>query len=183
MRAGAKPERMWLWASYVALAALVLIAAYHVFVPMADSKTVADQVALQHRKLISESDLAKQQLAAAEAECRAMSWSGGADNVGPAALETVTGAARARQLKLVSFRPQRTTQGGALTQLGYLVTVEGGYEAVVGFLRDLESPRSRMAVNMVQVATSNAKNDSVTATIGLVAYYRGTQEDAKVAKG
>jgi len=113
----------------------------------------------------------------ANLQLAAQTWPGDAQQIAPVALAKVTQLVQARRLRLVAFRPQRTTANGDLTQLPFLVTVEGSYPGVVAFTKDLEAPSTKLAVSLVQIASADAGSDQVTASVGLVAFMPPAKAD------
>lgn len=97
-------------------------------------------------------------------------WALPQDQIGPAALAKVTTFAKAHQVKLTSFRPQRVADADGLTQIPFMMTLDGAYPNVVAFVKDIEASDSRLAVNQVQLSSSDGATDKVSASIGLVAY-------------
>lgn len=100
----------------------------------------------------------------------ALVWRGGAEDVTPALMKSVSGLASKRRLKLKAFRPQKPEKGDAIDRLGYVVMVEGPFAQVTGFVRELEGDQTKAGVNLVQIAAQSGSSDMVSATIGLVAY-------------
>ena len=52
----------------------------------------------------------------------------------------------------------------------FLVTVEGPYPSVTLFCQDIDKQATKLAVNLIQIASSDAASNAVTASIGLIAY-------------
>ena len=112
----------------------------------------------------------------AEAENKPHLWNMSLQNVGPAALAKITALAKTHQVKLSSFRPQRTIDVDGLTQVPFLMTIDGSYPNVVGFVRDIESSDTKLAVSQAQMTSSDGGSDKVSASIGIVAYMNSTGE-------
>ncbi len=111
-------------------------------------------------------------------------WSGTPDQVAPAAMSTVSALVRRHNLRLVAFRPQRAAEGFELAQVPFLISLEGPFPAVTGFVRDLDSQGSRLAVNLVQVASADPTSDRVNATVGAVAFLKPVEKkEVKSGKG
>jgi hypothetical protein len=73
-------------------------------------------------------------------------------------------------LKLITFRPQKAEQERDLTRIPFLLALEGPYSDVVALTKDLERPQSKLAVNMLQLNSSDGVTDQVNAAINVVAY-------------
>jgi len=69
------------------------------------------------------------------------------------------------------MRPQRTNNGGDLTQVGYLINVTGPFRDVLAFATDLDDPDSKLALENLQMGASDESTDNVNGTIGIDAYY------------
>lgn len=103
-------------------------------------------------------------------------WAGDAQQVGSRSLDMLSRVARALKIKLVAFRPQRPVESEGLVQVPFLVIVEGSYPAVVSFVSTLEQPATKLALGSVQVTSSDASSDKVTASIVLLAFKRGRED-------
>jgi hypothetical protein len=126
-------------------------------------------------KVQVEARKAQDDLAVTQVRLSAGTWAGQTQEVGPAALARVTQIANARSLKLVAFRPQRANEKTKPVQLPYLVTVEGSYPNVLEFIRSVDGAGTKLAVSLVQISSSDANSDRVTANIGIVAYLADPQ--------
>jgi hypothetical protein len=109
-------------------------------------------------------------------------WNMAGDQVGPKALERVSKSCALRQIKLSSFRPQRSFSENGLEGLGFIATIEGTYPAVTAFINDMESSDVKLAVNLVQLASADGSTDTVTANIGLVAYADAKKKELSLAR-
>lgn len=122
-------------------------------------------------KIQIESDIKaqKQKNAALEAQIEPVLWVGMPEDVAPKALASITALAKARKID-VSFRPQKTVDIGGLTQIPFSVSVSGSFANAVQLLKDLQNPKHRLAVSLVQLTSADSASDSVTGTINVVAY-------------
>lgn len=109
-------------------------------------------------------------------------WAGDAEQIGPQSLAIATRAAQQSGLKLSAFRPQKPLTEGPLQRFPYLVSLEGTYPRVLAFVRYLETNERRLAVNVVQIASSDGASSAVTATVGIWAI-RQAPEAPPTAKG
>lgn len=97
-------------------------------------------------------------------------WVQPADQVAAAAMAKVNEAAVAQSLKVIAFRPQRAQDDDGVTRLPYQVTLEGYFPKVIAFIKTLETPKLKLPVVSVQIASADGASDKVNATIGIVAY-------------
>ena len=97
-------------------------------------------------------------------------WTEVPDAIAPKALSIVTEAAKTNQLKISAFRPQKPAVSAGLEESHYVVAVEGRFPAVATFLKAVETPENRLAVDLFQVTSADGATDTVTATVGLVAF-------------
>ncbi len=97
-------------------------------------------------------------------------WTEPLEEIGPTALKSITTFAQSQSLKLMGFRPQKTVEVNGLTQVPFIISVEGTYPNVVKFTRQLEASSLKMGTNLVQVSATDPNSDLVSATIGVVAY-------------
>jgi len=163
-------EQKWTIASGLAIGALAIIAAYDLLTPKPEPAVPTTKLGADAGRLTTENLIAKKKLSESEAEVKRLTWSTNADQIGSSALNTVTTLSQSKGLKLLAFRPQRTAEDGGLTRLPYMISLEGPYLGVIGFLRMLETPSNKLAVNLVQVASADPSSDRVSATVGVVAF-------------
>lgn len=108
-------------------------------------------------------------------------WSEPIDEVGPKAMTLLESFARQNNLKVISFRPQRVEEEAGLERMPYQISLEGSFPKVISFVRSVETPTTKIAVTNVQIASVDGASDTVSATIGLVAYREKTvlESDSK----
>jgi hypothetical protein len=63
-----------------------------------------------------------------------------------------------------------------------LVALEGSYLDIVAFMRSLEKPESKLAVEMIQLNSSDGISDRTNLTLGVVAYSERPVEGGKDGK-
>jgi hypothetical protein len=119
--------------------------------------------------------LAEDEYAAAMTYVAAHTWAD-PQEIAPSAHARVAQLAAARGLKLIAFRPQRLNERAQPPQLPFQVTVEGGYPQVMEFVRTLEAPGTKLAVNQLSVTSSDGATDRVTGNVNVVAYLLPDQE-------
>ena len=122
----------------------------------------------------------------AQAVIASRTWTGEDAVVTGGILSLTTTLAKKRGVSFVRLQPQRATLGTPLEQLPYLLVVEGPFPAVVALEKDLEVPANRLAVNAIQLASSDSETDKVSANIAIVAQRVGMSAgttETKNAKG
>jgi Tfp pilus assembly protein PilO len=161
-------------AFFAIVAILVMIGTlvWMVFVPLPTEQGIARGRTRTENKL--KADIAKAQLDAskAQAEINPLLWTGTVEEVGPQALAKVTQLSKTHRLKLVAFRPQKSVDVPGVTQLPFSITTQGAYLDTMQLVKELETPTSKLAVSLVQVAAADAYTDSVLGTINIVAYVK-----------
>ncbi len=98
-------------------------------------------------------------------------WDGKVADITPVALAKIGRLVSDSNLNLVSFRPQKPTDGTALLQIQYNLSVDGSYTNVATLVDKIERSDAKLAVNSIQYASSGNDSDKVTALIGLVAFH------------
>jgi hypothetical protein len=162
-------------AAWIGAIGMILGAAFILFFPKPSTKALFDTQERQEQQIQRDADKAQEDFKAAQAKVAALSWSGGAEQVGPGALQAMNALAAKFKVTLSGFRPARTSQASGLDLLPYSVTATGAYPDVVNFVQAIENPDNRLAVDSIQIASSEANGDQVIATIGITAY-RVSQE-------
>ncbi|MEQ1823757.1 MAG: hypothetical protein ABL949_14710 [Fimbriimonadaceae bacterium] len=105
-------------------------------------------------------------------------WATSSETIGPSAMGKLTELARGLGLTLLSFRPQKPEDSGELEKFRYVISLEGSFPRVIEFARKAETPENRIAVDRIQIASKDGATDSVSATIGVVAYRDKIQSKA-----
>lgn len=164
----------------IILAILVMIGTLvYIFLPppkVAMTKRAIDKVAIDSRLNIKKAKEARDRDRAFVAQ---YVWTGPASQVAPAALARATKLSADHHLKLVAFRPQRTTEADGFTQLPFQISVEGPFPAVAAMLKELETPQGQLCVNLVQVSATEGDTDKVSATIGTIAFLQSATVTTK----
>lgn len=124
----------------------------------------------QERNIQASADKSQKEFEAAKVTVVAQTWNGGAETVGPGALAVMNTLATKNRVQLSGFRPERTSQASGLDLLPYSVTATGAYLDVLNFVKAIENPQNKLAVDSLQIASSEANSDQVIATVGLTAY-------------
>lgn len=167
-------------AMIAALVALAGTLAFILFVPPPSAAGISKQEIEQKGRILDDIGVSKKTLAASQAKVSARTWKGGAQQVGPGALQAMTTLAKSHSVKLSGFRPQRTTLVSGLELLPYTVVAEGSFVNVLRFVKAIEDPNTKLAVTLAQLNSADANSDQVTATIGITAYR--VNEETKEAK-
>jgi Tfp pilus assembly protein PilO len=105
-----------------------------------------------------------------QGENAVMLWAGDAQSIAAKALANVSQIVKAKGLKLIAFRPQKSVEVGKLEELPFLITVEGPYPNVAAALKDLENPALKLAVGTVQIASNDGSSDRVNASFTVLAF-------------
>jgi len=156
------------WGAFAAIVALLFVVLYHFLAPMpgqsgpGQQKTVAEFDEERRKKLEANE--------AAQDTVAQMTWQTSRDEITPSAMAWVSRQGQANFVDIKAFRPQRTIEADGLDQLNYLVTAEGPFPNVMRFIDAFESEGSLLAIKVVQLSSMNGTDDTVRATIGLVAY-------------
>jgi Tfp pilus assembly protein PilO len=167
----------------ISLAAIVVLALYLAFAPQPSAAGLAKAKRTAVEKLEKEIEEAKRSQEAVAKALVSHLRAGEPDKISPALLSEVTELAQATGLKVNSFRPQRTIELGELTQLPYVLTVEGSFTSVASLLRRLEEPKRKIATTLVQINSADGASDTVTATIGMSVYIRRKAAESKEIDG
>ena len=160
-------------ASSISIIAVLMLAgtlAWMLLVPDPTEAGIARGRTRTERQLQSEIDSAKATNDQTQQLIAPLVWVGNQETVGPEALGTVMQFAKARNLKLVAFRPQRPIPQGDVTVVPYGISIQGTFLNAMQFVKDLETPSSKLAVEQVQISASDATSDNVNGTINAVAY-------------
>ncbi len=166
-------------ASVAILTALLVmvIAIVLQFLPKPTAASMAKGAETSRNKLQDEVQGMKDRTVEEQAKVDAQLWQYPIDQIGPKALQTVSGFVKTAKLKLVAFRPQKAVEVNGLTQIPFLISVEGGYPGMMELLRQLDKPDAKIATNNVQLTSTDSNSDLVTGTIVAMAY---TQEKPTV---
>jgi len=163
-----KEHRMTNGLMVIAIVLLVLSLLLSVFVKPPVASASDFNKAMYKDKEATKTNLAQAKVQADEnAE---VTWPGTGIATGPAALAFVTKSATKRNVKLMGFRNQRVVDAGEVTQQPFLINAEGAYKDVMAFESDIEAPKSKLAVENMQLGSSAESTDQVTATISVETY-------------
>lgn len=169
MNRSLKPETIWTLA-LVGVGLLFIASLGLAFMPKPTTSGVEASKRKQLKTVLASIANARTKQAQIETATARRLWNEDAQTIGARALATVSATAKASGLKLTAFRPQRQIDSKGLTQLPYLVFAEGPYPKVLGFVARLESPAVKLAINSVQIASSDGASDRVRTSITVVAF-------------
>jgi Tfp pilus assembly protein PilO len=159
--------------SFVTLASVVVLTGATVaglVLPMPTTQGIAGERSRREFRAQLDTQRAHKSLEGAQELLSSRVWSVPVAHIGPTALQRVTKLAQARQLKLTAMRPQRGGDVADLTQLPFIITVEGPFPQALGFVNDIQAPANRMAVSSLQIAAQDGVSDNVTLTVVLSAF-------------
>ena len=159
--------------SGVILAALVILAgslAFMLLVPEPTTDGMVKENVKKRTQLLDQIETTQSEGQQARALATARLWQGDPDPITAAVLARLTQEANGRKLKLSAFRPQRLQNLPELAELPFSVQVSGAYPAVHAFAATLDAPGSKLALRSLQLASSDASSNAVTATLGLSAF-------------
>lgn len=164
-----RPDAVWnltLAAAMIFFTASLAVA----FWPAETRSSMADTYRKQLDREKIKAKVARAKAATKKAENVSRLWVGDAEAIGARSLDNVSKIAKAHNVKLSAFRPQRAIEAAELEQIPFLTLVEGKYPAVASFVRTLEQPALKLAVGSVQITATDGASDTVSASILLIAY-------------
>jgi len=132
----------------------------------AEEKKAAEkrqQLELELKRLKEDFDLSQKDL-------DSRIWQGKEESASPLILAKLNDIAVNRGIKVNSFRPQKPGENGGLTQLGFVLALEGGFPQVLEMVRDIEAKVPRLGVHQINIASADATAGTVNATLGLAAF-------------
>ncbi|MBC7808298.1 MAG: type 4a pilus biogenesis protein PilO [Akkermansiaceae bacterium] len=159
--------------SSLILAAILMLLGtllYMVLVPTPSTAGLAKGRDLSRRKIAKEIETARARADELEKTNRAYLWNESAESVTARVLGDITAQARRKSLKMTAFRPQRPQTLETLTELPFSVQLSGPYPAVRDVVAAMNTPRSRIALRSLQMASSDGASSAVTATVAFSAY-------------
>jgi Tfp pilus assembly protein PilO len=168
-------EAQWKQVAIVAVVVAVLALALDLALPRPKRANTA-RYAIQENQALRDLRAQRDEVSELRKQNALRLWTAQPDEIAAQTMAATTRLANERELKVVSFRPQRPLASNDLSLLPYQLTVEGGFAQVVQFLQALETKGLKLTVNLVQVASADGASDRVNATVGIVAYTEGEQK-------
>jgi len=162
------------------LAAILLLIISLAFMLFVKPPSVAGLVTKTQRslkKLEDDVDSLKKRSAEANAAVLPRLSLGDPETLTAQTLARLTQLARARNLTLGGFRPQRAKELPGLTELPYSVQLRGGFPSVRGFASDVDAPGSKVVLRSLQLAASDGDTSNVTATLGVSVFIENVNSD------
>jgi hypothetical protein len=161
----------------LAVFCLAVIALGDLVVPKPKNPYTPHQKSQDIKQLQTGMAIQEQDLKKAKSTVSRYVWNVGLDQITSKSLDSVTALAAANKVQLQGFRPPvKTTIQNGLTHIPYLILVSGPFLNVVNFEEALEDPKYKLAIEMVQFASSDSSSDQVNASIGVIAYTLPNQE-------
>lgn len=154
----------------VCIALMAGVAIYDNFAPRASIKAAErkaaeqkDQLNLELKRLREDFDMSQKDLAS-------RIWDGTQESASPLVLARLNDFAVVRGIGVKSFRPQKPADNGGLTQLGYVLALEGTFPQILDMVRDIEQKLPRVAVHQINFVSADAAAGTVSANLGLAAF-------------
>jgi hypothetical protein len=158
-------------AMWIAVVAMIGALAFMLVIPKPSTKGFEAKRLRSEKQILVDISSARANLTTSTAKVVSRTWTGGLQEVGPGALQSMNALATKHKVKLSGFRPERTSQSAGVDLVPFSVTAEGSFLDVVAFVKAIEDPANKLAVDTVQVASSEANSDQATATVGITAYH------------
>jgi hypothetical protein len=99
-------------------------------------------------------------------------WDLNSQELGASVLSELNGTAEKDHVQVSDFRIEKTTEVGEQREAPFVVVLDGDFKDVMKMLGTLESPDSKLALSMLQMATSDTGPGFIKATVGLTAFLR-----------
>lgn len=160
------------WNVLILLSVMVMaaFAAVDFFLPRPTLAQSIQRYRRAEKDLREKSAKLREDLAEIDRRIEQRTWKGTPDSVGAQALDIADGIAKAHQMSMSAFRPQKAMDDGELTRLSFVMTLEGRFVGLQQVVRELETPARRLSVHLVQVASADEASDLVNATVGITAF-------------
>lgn len=152
------------------IALMAGVAIFDNFAPKPSLKAEVKKLKEQKAELNQELKRLREDFELSQKDLDSRIWQGKEESASPLILAKLNTFAVDRGIKVNSFRPQKAAENGGLTQLGYVLALEGSYPQVLNMVRDIEEKMPRLAVHQVNIATADAAASTVNATLGLAAF-------------
>ncbi|MBS1714242.1 MAG: type 4a pilus biogenesis protein PilO [Armatimonadetes bacterium] len=159
----------WQTAGIAAMVLTVGLLAFHLLAPMPSAAQTTKRHRAEEIKTEAETKSLREEVARIKTEIAPNLWDVPVDELGAAVMGVVDKAVAGKALKIQGFRPQKPITVSGVTRFPYLVVLQGPFQQVVGFVRDIETTGTKLAVSGVQMSGADGATDTVTATIGIVA--------------
>jgi Tfp pilus assembly protein PilO len=97
-------------------------------------------------------------------------WEGDPDRIAALVLATLTQNATQHQIKINAFRPQRVQAHGEMNAMPFTLQAIGTAGNVRDFVATLDAPSSKLALQSLQLAATDASSSTVNASMSFTAY-------------
>ena len=134
-------------------------------------KSVA--LVLRTRSTDLKTDKAELEIQAARDAIRNKCWNLDSDELGGAVLNYLSVSAEKHHVQISDFRSEKSKWMAGQKLSPFLVVIDGDFKNLMELVRGLQDPGSRLAISMLQVATSDQGPGQAKATIGLSAFVGG----------
>lgn len=165
----------------VCIALMAGFAAFDNFAPKPSVRTAERKAAEDKVKVERELARLRDDFDLAQKDLTSRIWQGKEESASPLVLARLNDIAVNRGIKVNSFRPQKPGDNGGLTQLGFVMALEGSFPQVLNMVRDIEERLPRLAVHQINIATADQAAGTVNATLGLAAFVVPPKPESKTA--
>lgn len=148
---------------------------YMIAVPKPSVAGIAKGREQSKRRVQEDIDKADEQLEGLEKIIRPLLWKEKGEAITPLLLDQVSQRAKAQQVHLMAFRPQRQQVFDGVTEMPFSIYVNGSYSGVKGLLKGLDTTASKVVLRSAQISASDPKTSVVTAVISISAFYESVE--------
>jgi Tfp pilus assembly protein PilO len=148
----------------------IMILLFNLFGPRPQAAANVRNMPKELAKLESKEKLIREDIKKLREANEARLMTGSVDALSASVMQTLEQFTRQSNVRMVSFRPQRTEEEAGLIRLPFQLVVEGSFLKVINLLQTVETPKTKISVSSVQMTSTDGATDLVTATVGLVAY-------------
>jgi Tfp pilus assembly protein PilO len=180
---GFKNKDEGLASGLILLSILILLGSLTVmlFVPKPTTAGIVAGRDRSRRTIEEEIERAKERAKEIQAAVQPRLWTGTPESITASVLAQLTKEAAGRKLQIGAFRPQRPQMLTGVTELPFSVQVSGPYPVVRAFMTALDASGSKITLRSVQIASSDAATNAVTATLGISAFLESKTEKTEAA--
>lgn len=154
----------------VCIALMAGVAIFDNFAPRASVKAAERKAEEQKVQLNLELKRLREDFDISQKDLESRIWEGTQESASPLVLARLNDFAVARGIAVKSFRPQKPSENGGLTQLGYVLALDGTFPQILDMIRDIEQKLPRVAVHQINFVTADAAAGTVSANLGLAAF-------------
>ena len=157
--------------SLIVLSVLLLAAtlAYMLLAPK-PSTAATSRNGASRRRMVDDIADTRRQARQTRAAVLPRLWQGNPEAVTGRILAQMTTLTGKNSLKLLAFRPGRSQVFDEVTELRFDAQLSGSYAKLHALMDALDAPGSKIALRSVQMTSSQAAGNTVSATLGLSAF-------------